>query len=158
MRPSSEASAAVDMVAAALYTSSQRVGPLSRYTSRIPPLMKNEEKKKRPPFSLTFTRIIALAKPETTKLVIATFFLLIAVQGVAMAIRYYLFMTVGERVVTRLRARLFQSLVSQEIGFFDGQKTGDLTSRLSSDTTVLQTAVSGNISMGLRSLTLAAGT
>jgi ATP-binding cassette subfamily B protein len=81
-----------------------------------------------------------------------------AVQGIAMALRYYLFMTVGERVVTRLRASLFKSLMNQEIGFFDGQKTGDLTSRLSSDTAVLQTAVSSNISMGLRSIVLVAGT
>ena len=81
-----------------------------------------------------------------------------AVMGVAMALRYYLFMTVGERVVTRLRARLFKTLMDQEIGFFDGQKTGDLISRLASDTAVLQTSVSANISMGLRSLTVAAGT
>jgi ABC transporter fused permease/ATP-binding protein len=172
-----------------------------------------KEKKKRPPFSLTFRRIIGLAKPEAGRLAVATFFLLIAgsanlvfplgvgsivngavgsgakgslvgmlehalksgsahaidtlaialvlvfaIQGIAMALRYYLFMTVGERVVTGLRASLFKSLMSQEIGFFDGQKTGDLTSRLSSDTAVLQTAVSSNISMGLRSVVLVFGT
>ncbi len=158
---------------------------------------KEEEKKKRPPFSVTFRRIISLARPEAGKLAVATFFLLVAaganlvfpqgirfiidealtsgsrgridtlavqlvivfaVQGFAMAFRYYLFMTVGERVVTRLRTRLFKSLTEQEIGFFDSQKTGDLTSRLASDTAVIQTAVSSNISMGLRSLSLAAGT
>ncbi|WP_245920120.1 ABC transporter ATP-binding protein [Melittangium boletus] len=79
------------------------------------------------------------------------------VQGVAMALRYYLFTTAGERVVTRLRQDLFQSLMSQEVGFFDERKTGELTNRLSSDTTVLQNTVSVNISMALRNAAQAVG-
>ncbi|MBM7118975.1 ABC transporter ATP-binding protein [Archangium primigenium] len=79
------------------------------------------------------------------------------VQGVAMALRYYLFTTAGERVVTRLRQDLFQSLLSQEVGFFDERKTGELTNRLSSDTTVLQNTVSVNISMALRNAAQALG-
>ncbi|WNG21866.1 ABC transporter ATP-binding protein [Cystobacter fuscus] len=78
-------------------------------------------------------------------------------QGAAMALRYYLFTTAGERVVTRLRQNLFASLMSQEVGFFDERKTGELTNRLSSDTTVLQNAVSVNISMALRNAAQAFG-
>ena len=78
-------------------------------------------------------------------------------QGAAMALRYYLFTTAGERVVTRLRQDLFGSLMSQEVGFFDERKTGELTNRLASDTTVLQNAVSVNISMGLRNAAQALG-
>jgi ABC transporter fused permease/ATP-binding protein len=78
-------------------------------------------------------------------------------QGVAMALRFYLFTTAGERVVTQLRQDLFASLMSQEVGFFDERKTGELTNRLASDTTVLQNAVSVNISMGLRNAAQAAG-
>ncbi|OJH37489.1 ABC transporter ATP-binding protein [Cystobacter ferrugineus] len=78
-------------------------------------------------------------------------------QGVAMALRFYLFTTAGERVVTRLRQNLFASLMSQEVGFFDERKTGELTNRLSSDTTVLQNAVSVNISMALRNAAQAFG-
>ncbi|HEY0092817.1 MAG TPA: ABC transporter transmembrane domain-containing protein, partial [Archangium sp.] len=78
-------------------------------------------------------------------------------QGVAMAARYYLFTTAGERVVTKLRQDLFGSLMSQEVGFFDARKTGELTNRLASDTTVLQNAVSVNISMGLRNAAQALG-
>jgi ATP-binding cassette subfamily B protein len=78
-------------------------------------------------------------------------------QGVAMALRYYLFTTAGERVVTQLRQDLFGSLMSQEVGFFDARKTGELTNRLASDTTVLQNAVSVNISMGLRNAAQALG-
>ncbi|WP_425537976.1 ABC transporter ATP-binding protein [Myxococcus stipitatus] len=72
------------------------------------------------------------------------------VQGLAMALRVYLFSTAGERVVTRLRKRLFQSLLSQEVAFFDERRTGELTSRLASDTSVLQNTVTTNISMTLR--------
>jgi len=80
-----------------------------------------------------------------------------AVQGVAIALRYYLFITAGERIVTRLRRDLFSSLVSQEIAFFDQHKTGELTNRLSSDTAVLQSSVSSNISMALRNAVQAVG-
>ena len=48
----------------------------------------------------------------------------------------------GERVVSRLRLRLFGSIISQEPAFFDTTKTGELVSRLSSDTTLMQTATS----------------
>ncbi len=73
-----------------------------------------------------------------------------AVNGVASALRYALFTISGERVVARLRERLFARVMDQDIAFFDEKKTGELTSRLASDTTVLQNAVSVNISMGLR--------
>ncbi|MFP2899618.1 ABC transporter ATP-binding protein [Corallococcus sp. 4LFB] len=72
------------------------------------------------------------------------------VQGVATALRYYLFSTAGERVVMRLRHDFFQRLMDQEVAFFDTHRTGELTSRLASDTTVLQNTVSVNISQGLR--------
>nr|WP_225936929.1 ABC transporter transmembrane domain-containing protein [Myxococcus sp. RHSTA-1-4] len=72
------------------------------------------------------------------------------VQGVAMALRAYLFNTAGERVVARLRKDLFRAMLSQEIAFFDGRRTGELTSRLASDTTVLQNTVTANVSMALR--------
>ena len=79
------------------------------------------------------------------------------VQGVAMALRALLFSITGERIVARLRTDLYQSILAQEIGFFDERRTGELTNRLSSDTTVLQSAVSANISMGLRTLAQAIG-
>ena len=74
------------------------------------------------------------------------------VQGIAIASRFTLFSVAGERAVARIRERLFAGILDQEIAFFDQSRTGELTNRLSSDTTVLQSAVSVNISMGLRSL------
>ncbi|HEX4386739.1 MAG TPA: ABC transporter transmembrane domain-containing protein [Myxococcales bacterium] len=79
------------------------------------------------------------------------------VQGLAVACRYILFSIAGERAVTRIREQVFQRILDQEIGFFDERRTGELTSRLSSDTTVLQGAVSSNISIGLRTAATVVG-
>jgi ABC-type multidrug transport system fused ATPase/permease subunit len=58
--------------------------------------------------------------------------------GVSTFFRSYLFTVAGERIVTRLQERLFQQVLSQEIGFFDHRRTGELLNRLTSDATVLQ--------------------
>ncbi len=79
------------------------------------------------------------------------------VQAVAVALRYYFFSTTGERVVAGLRESVFASLMRQEVAFFDERRTGELVSRLASDTTVLQNTVSANISMVLRNLATAFG-
>jgi ATP-binding cassette subfamily B protein len=71
-------------------------------------------------------------------------------QGVAVGGRAWLFGLAGERGVKRVRERLFGSLVAQEVAFFDGQRTGDLTSRLASDTASLQGLLSSQLSMALR--------
>jgi len=48
----------------------------------------------------------------------------------------------GERVVARLRNQLYGSILKQEMAFFDEHKSGELVSRLGSDTTLVQTATS----------------
>lgn len=73
-----------------------------------------------------------------------------AIGGLAAAFRSYLFTVAGERVVARLRVDLYTAVIQQEIGFFDLRRTGELTNRLASDTTVLQNAVTVNLSMALR--------
>jgi len=75
---------------------------------------------------------------------------LFALAGFFTAVRSYLFTVAGEQIVASLRQRLYGSLVAQEIAFFDEHRTGELTNRLVSDTTVLQNAVTVNISMLLR--------
>lgn len=82
---------------------------------------------------------------------------LLIVQSVAGALRYYLFTFAGERIVKNIRLALFASMTEQEIGFFDQEKTGDLMSRINSDSTVLQNALSVNISMMLRNAVSAIG-
>ncbi len=101
----------------------------------------------------------ALAKnqPELVDQAALGLAVIFLVQALAVAARYYLFSTAGERVVARLRGDLFARLVEQEVAFFDARRTGELTSRLASDTTVLQNTVSSNISMVLRNLATVVG-
>lgn len=73
-----------------------------------------------------------------------------AVSGVAAAFRSYLFTVAGERIVARLRGDLYEAVIRHDIAFFDERRTGELTNRLASDTTVLQNAVTVNLSMALR--------
>lgn len=80
-----------------------------------------------------------------------------AVQSFTGALRYYFFTVAGEKTVKRLREKLFSQILGQNITFFDEQKTGELLGRLSSDTAVLQNALSVNISMLVRSLVQALG-
>ncbi len=79
------------------------------------------------------------------------------VQALAGGARYYLFTTAGEKVVARLREHLYQAIMEQDIAFFDSRRTGELMSRLASDATLLQNAVSVNISMSMRNFGAAIG-
>jgi ABC transporter fused permease/ATP-binding protein len=72
-------------------------------------------------------------------------------------LRAYLFTLAGERIVMRLRQRLFANLVRQELGFFDAERTGELLNRLGADTGVLQNSVTVNVSMALRFVLQALG-
>ncbi len=78
-------------------------------------------------------------------------------QGVAVSLRFYMFTLAGQRIVSKLRAQVYEHIIGQDIGFFDQRKTGELLSRLTSDTQVLQATVTVNTSMVLRNLALAAG-
>ncbi|MBC7533518.1 MAG: ATP-binding cassette domain-containing protein [Oligoflexus sp.] len=84
--------------------------------------------------------------------VILGLFLAFLVQGITSSLRYFLFTMSGERIVIRLRQKLYERILAQEVSFFDLNRTGDLMSRLSSDCQTLQNAVSINVSMGLRNL------
>jgi ATP-binding cassette subfamily B protein len=80
-----------------------------------------------------------------------------AVLALASASRYYLVTTLGERVVADLRAAVFSHLVSLSAPFFDTARTGELTSRLTADTTQIKSAVGSSLSVALRNLVLFLG-
>lgn len=83
---------------------------------------------------------------------------LILIQAPFATLRTALFMIAGERIVARLRVSLFDAILGQDIEFFDRRRTGELTNRLSVDTTVLQGTVTSKVSGGLRhSLTVVGG-
>jgi putative ABC transport system ATP-binding protein len=59
---------------------------------------------------------------------------------------------VGERIVARLRSQLYRRTYVQNAEFFDANRTGDLISRLSSDTVIVGKSITQNLSDGLRAM------
>ncbi|EDV91770.1 ATP-binding cassette sub-family B member 10, mitochondrial [Drosophila grimshawi] len=76
---------------------------------------------------------------------------LFLIGGLANLARVYLFGAASLRIVRRLRSKLYRAILSQEVGWFDTRGTGELVNRLSNDTYVVGTALSYNLSDGLRS-------
>ncbi|AWP06471.1 putative ATP-binding cassette sub-family B member 9 [Scophthalmus maximus] len=85
------------------------------------------------------------AKPVITLAVLAL------ASSLAMGVRGGVFNLTFARLNLRLRSRLFRTLMRQEIAFFDENHTGDVISRLSSDTTQVSDLISQNVNIFLRS-------
>ncbi|MFG1401879.1 ABC transporter transmembrane domain-containing protein [Xanthobacter sediminis] len=81
----------------------------------------------------------------------------VAVLAAASAARYYLVTTLGERVVSDLRKAVFARLVTLDGAFYDAARSGELTSRLTADTTQIKAAVGASASTALRNLVLCLG-
>jgi ATP-binding cassette subfamily B protein len=67
------------------------------------------------------------------------------------AARFYMVTWLGERVVTDLRRAVYARMLTQSPEFFETTRTGEVLSRLTTDTTLVQTVVGTSLSMGLRS-------
>jgi len=81
----------------------------------------------------------------------------VAVLAIASAARFYLVMTIGERIVADLRRDVFAHLVSLSPSFFDSARSGELVSRLTADTTQIKSAVGASVSIALRNFMLFVG-
>ena len=95
--------------------------------------------------------------PKGIALINSYFSVMIAVVAVlacASAARYYLVMTLGERIVADLRRDVFAHLMSLSPAFFDSARSGELISRLTADTTQIKSAVGASVSIALRNLML----
>ncbi len=77
---------------------------------------------------------------------------LAAFWALMVASRYYMVSWIGERVTVDLRSAVFASVIRQSPQFFETLQTGEVLSRLTGDTTLIQTVVGSSASMGLRSL------
>jgi ATP-binding cassette, subfamily B, bacterial len=79
------------------------------------------------------------------------------VMAFATAARYFCVSLLGERTVADLRKKLYAHLVTLDQPFFERTRVGELTSRLSADTELVQTVVSSSMSVALRSVVTALG-
>src|ERR1700748_3419532 len=98
--------------------------------------------------------------PEGIAMINSYFSVMIAVVAVlalASAARFYLVMTIGERIVADLRRDVFAHLISLSPAFFDSSRSGELISRLTADTTQIKSAAGASVSIALRNFMLFVG-
>ena len=84
-------------------------------------------------------------------------FLLAVLLAAATALRFYLVSWLGDRITADIRTAVFSNVVRQDLKFFETLQTGEVLSRLSSDTTLIQSLIGSSISMGLRNSLLFLG-
>lgn len=82
---------------------------------------------------------------------------IIGVMAAATYIRFYYVSWLGERVTADIRRAVFSHLLELSPGFYEVTRTGEVISRLTSDTTVLENAIGSSISMALRNALNMAG-
>ncbi|MDD3784806.1 MAG: ABC transporter transmembrane domain-containing protein [Hydrogenophaga sp.] len=70
--------------------------------------------------------------------------------GVASASRFYIMSWLGERVTADVRSAVYGHVLRQSPAFFETTRTGEVLSRLTTDTTLVQTVIGSSLSMGLR--------
>ena len=80
-----------------------------------------------------------------------------AALGVFSAARFYMVSWLGERVTADLRNAVYTHVVRQSPAFFETTQTGEVLSRLTTDTTLVQTVVGSSLSMGLRNSVMGFG-
>jgi ATP-binding cassette subfamily B protein len=80
-----------------------------------------------------------------------------AALGLFSALRFYMVTWIGERITADLRNAVYRHVVRQSPEFFETTATGEVLSRLTTDTTLVQTVVGSSLSMGLRNTVMGLG-
>ncbi|WP_213950176.1 ABC transporter transmembrane domain-containing protein [Luteibacter sp. dw_328] len=79
------------------------------------------------------------------------------VLALATAARYFFIALLGERSLAALRSTLYRHVIHLDVGFYESTRVGELTSRLGTDTELVQTLVGSGISVALRSTVMLIG-
>jgi ATP-binding cassette subfamily B protein len=77
--------------------------------------------------------------------------------GLFSALRFYMVSWIGERITADLRNAVYSHVVRQSPEFFETTATGEVLSRLTTDTTLVQSVVGSSLSMGLRNIVMGVG-
>ena len=80
-----------------------------------------------------------------------------AALGLFSAGRFYVVSWLGERITADLRNAVYAHVLRQSPAFFESTRTGEVLSRLTTDTTLVQTVVGSSLSMGLRNVVMGIG-
>ena len=87
----------------------------------------------------------------------AVMILVVLLLAISSAVRFYYVMWLGERIVADVRDTLFEHLLKLSPGFYETQKTGEVVSRLTADTTQIKSAFSSTASIALRNAVMLLG-
>ena len=83
--------------------------------------------------------------------------LVILALAVATYLRSYLVAWLGERVVAEIRSQVYAHIIRMPPGFFETTRTGEVLSRITTDTTVVQTVIGSTVTQALRNILLTIG-
>lgn len=88
---------------------------------------------------------------------IGLFMVLVLGLAVGTFMRFYLVSWIGERVVADLRKKVFDHLINLHPGFYEDNRSSEIQSRLTADTTLLQSVIGSSLSMFLRNALMVIG-
>ncbi|CAD5110118.1 ABC transporter transmembrane domain-containing protein [Zestomonas carbonaria] len=95
--------------------------------------------------------------PQMLERSIGVFMLLVVALAVGTFTRFYLVSWLGERFVADIRKRVFDHLIELHPGFYESNRASEIQSRLTADTTLLQTVIGSSLSMALRNTLMLVG-
>src|SRR4051812_30108222 len=99
----------------------------------------------------------AAASPEVLDRALAAVFALAGLLSIATYARFFLMLSTGERVIADIRRAVFDHILRFAPGYFETVRTGEVISRLTNDTTLLQAVVGYGFSLALRNVLLLLG-
>lgn len=110
---------------------------------------------------LAFRHIIDKGFGHSSQAVInqtfSVLFVVAVVLAIATAARYFCITLLGERALASLRKTLYAQVIRLDVGFFERSRVGELLSRLSADTEVVQALIGSGVSVALRSAVMLIG-
>jgi ATP-binding cassette subfamily B protein len=99
----------------------------------------------------------AEARPEALDHALKAAIIVILALAVSTYLRSYLVAWLGERIVARIRSEVYGHIIRMPPGFFETTRTGEVLSRLTTDTTVVQTVIGSTVTQALRNILLTLG-
>lgn len=99
----------------------------------------------------------ATQSPAMLNQSIALYMLLVLALAVGTFTRFYLVWWIGERVVADIRKRVFNHLINLHPGYYETNRSSEIQSRMTADTTLLQSVIGPSISMALRNMLMLIG-
>ncbi|MGN7868262.1 ABC transporter transmembrane domain-containing protein [Paracoccus sp. 22332] len=122
-------------------------------------------------FALAATSAISLVLPLAVRRVVDNFddgaglldeyfgaaLIIVALLALGTAARYYFVTRLGERVVADIRKAVFARVITLSPAFFERVMTGEILSRITTDTTLIQSVIGSSLSIALRNMIILAG-